>query len=94
MSGLLNNFTPEPERYEFREAKIHRFGLDRRDFFKFFGAGIMVFAVAKDALATQESGRSRQNQSDELPTEITAWLHIGEDGSVTEIGRASCRERV
>jgi hypothetical protein len=75
---------PEPERYEFREAPIHHFGLDRRDFFKFFGAGIMVFAAANDALALQESGGgTRQNHSDELPKEITAWLHIAEDGKVT-----------
>jgi len=90
MSTLANKFTHEaardhePERYEFREAPIHHFALDRRDFFKFFGAGIMVFAAAKDALALQESGGgARQNHSDELPKEITAWLHIGEDGSVT-----------
>ena len=60
MSSLLNKFAREPqlepERYEFREAPIHHFALDRRDFFKFFGAGIMVFAAAKDALALQESG--------------------------------------
>jgi nicotinate dehydrogenase subunit B len=90
MSTLGNKFTHEhepvlePERYEFHEAPIHHFALDRRDFFKFFGAGIMVFAAAKDALALQESGGgARQNHSDELPKEITAWLHIGEDGSVT-----------
>ena len=87
MSTLLNKFAREPElepeRYEFREAPIHHFALDRRDFFKFFGAGIMVFAAAKDALALQESGGGRQNHSEELPKEITAWLHIGEDGSVT-----------
>ena len=83
MSAPANKFTPEPERYEFREAPMHHFALDRRDFFKFFGAGIFVFAVVKDALALQESGGVRQNQSDELPKEITAWLHIGEDGGVT-----------
>ena len=87
MSTLLNKFTREPElepeRYEFREAPIHHFALDRRDFVKFFGAGIMVFAAAKGALALQESGGGRQNHSEELPKEITAWLHIGEDGSVT-----------
>src|SRR3984893_11516196 len=84
MSTLANKFTHEPERYEFREAPTHHFALDRRDFFKFFGAGIMVFAVVKDGFATQESGGgARQNHSDELPKEITAWLHIGEDGSVT-----------
>jgi hypothetical protein len=64
MSTLGNKFTHEhepvlePERYEFHEAPIHHFALDRRDFFKFFGAGIMVFAAAKDALALQESGGS------------------------------------
>jgi nicotinate dehydrogenase subunit B len=74
---------PEPERYEFRERPIHRFALERRDFFKFFGAGIMVFAAAKELLAQQESGGTRHTHSDELPGEITAWLHIGEDGTVT-----------
>jgi nicotinate dehydrogenase subunit B len=90
MSIRANRFThetahaPEPERYEFREAPIHHFAFDRRDFFKFFGAGIMVFAAANDALALQESGGgARQNHSDDLPKEITAWLHIAEDGSVT-----------
>ena len=83
MSAPANKFTPEPERYEFREAPMHHFALDRRDFFKFFGAGIFVFAVVKDALAMQESGGGRQNHSDDLPKEITAWLHIGEDGGVT-----------
>jgi nicotinate dehydrogenase subunit B len=86
MSTVSKKFThePEPERYEFRERPIHHFALDRRDFFKFFGAGIIVFAAAKDARAIQESGgAARQNHSDELPEEITAWLHIAEDGSVT-----------
>jgi nicotinate dehydrogenase subunit B len=86
MSTVAKKFThePEPERYEFRERPIHHFALDRRDFFKFFGAGIVVLAAANDALAVQESGGgARQNHSDELPEEITAWLHIAEDGSVT-----------
>jgi nicotinate dehydrogenase subunit B len=85
MSILANKFAhqSEPERYEFRETPLHRFGLDRRDFFKFFGAGIMVFAAAKNSVAMQESGGGRQNHAEDLPKEITAWLHIGEDGSVT-----------
>jgi nicotinate dehydrogenase subunit B len=75
--------TPEPERYEFREAPIHHFALGRRDFFKFFGAGIVVFSAPRDALAVQESGGVRQDQANDLPKEISAWLHIAEDGSVT-----------
>jgi hypothetical protein len=97
---------PEPERYEFRESQIHHFHPDRRDFFKLLGAGIMVFSVASDALAIQESGGTRRTREDEPPKDITAWLHIGEDGSVTvftkggdgseypHIPRAECRGRI
>src|ERR1700693_1596456 len=45
------------------------------------GGGDRLFAVAPDALALQESARGFRGE--ELPKEITAWLHIGEDGSVT-----------
>src|SRR5215472_3300385 len=82
MSSETAQFVPEPERYEFSERPIHRFDLYRRDFFKLLGAGVAVFTVAKDLPAMQESGRPRRIQ-DGLPQEITAWLHIGEDGNVT-----------
>jgi nicotinate dehydrogenase subunit B len=75
-------FLPEPERYELRSKPLHHFALDRRDFFKLLGAGIAVFAVAQDVLA-QETGPSRGFHNEELPKEIDAWLHIGEDGAVT-----------
>jgi len=84
MSGLTEKVILEPERYEFRAAPIHRFDLARRDFFKILGAGIAVFAVAKDALAAQETAPSHKSfHNEELPKEISAWLHIGEDGTVT-----------
>ena len=73
----------EPERYELRAAAPYRFDLDRRDFFKFLGAGIVVVSVLKPAMVAQESGSGRQRRGDSLPKEINAWLHIGEDGSVT-----------
>lgn len=77
-------FVPEPERYEFSAAPLHRFELARRDFFKFLGAGIAVFAVAKSsAAAAQETAPTKGFHSEELPEEITAWLHVGEDGMVT-----------
>ena len=63
---------------------MHHFELARRDFFKLLGAGIAVFAIAKDSLAMQETAPSpRAFHTEELPKEISAWLHIGEDGSVT-----------
>lgn len=83
MSASSVRFEPEPERYEFNAAPMHRFDLARRDFFKFLGAGIAVFAVAKSAPAAQETAPTRGFHPEELPTDITAWLHVGEDGSVT-----------
>jgi nicotinate dehydrogenase subunit B len=83
MSGSSVKFVPEPERYEFTAGPMHHFELARRDFFKFLGAGIAVFAVAKDSLAKQETAPTHGFHQEELPQDITAWLHIGEDGNVT-----------
>ena len=77
-------FVAEPERYEFSADPIHQFELARRDFFKILGAGIAVFVVAKDALAGQETAPGHRSfHGEELPKEISSWLHIGEDGVVT-----------
>jgi CO/xanthine dehydrogenase Mo-binding subunit len=77
------------ERYEFREARQHIFELERRDFFKLFGAGLAVFAVVpRETLAQQtnqnfgESG-GRIRRGDDMPQQISAWLHIDENGAVT-----------
>jgi isoquinoline 1-oxidoreductase len=84
MSGVIQKFIVEPERYEFNAAPIHQFDLARRDFFKILGAGIAVFAVAKDALASQETAPGHRSfHTEELPKDISAWLHVGEDGRVT-----------
>ncbi|HTT32285.1 MAG TPA: molybdopterin cofactor-binding domain-containing protein, partial [Methylomirabilota bacterium] len=84
MNNHLNPLIAEPERYEFTSAPIHQFELARRDFFKILGAGIAIFAVAKDALAAQETAPGHRSfHTEELPKEITSWLHIGENGMVT-----------
>ncbi|MGB2643525.1 MAG: molybdopterin cofactor-binding domain-containing protein [Candidatus Acidiferrum sp.] len=83
MSRFTASFVPEPERYEFRAGPIHHFDLARRDFFKFLGAGIAVFLAAKDALAEQETAPSHGFHHEDLPEDIAAWLHVGEDGKVT-----------
>ncbi len=83
MSAKTNFEIPlEPERYELRAGAPYRFDLDRRDFFKFLGAGIVVVSVLKPAMVAQESGGGRR-RGESLPKEINAWLHIGEDGKVT-----------
>jgi len=83
MSGSPEKFVVEPERYEFSAGPVHHFELLRRDFFKLLGAGIAVFTVTKDAGAMQETAPARGFHSEDLPKEINAWLHIGEDGGVT-----------
>ena len=86
----------EPERYEFQAGPIHEFDLQRRDFFKLLGAGIAVFAVAKGAAAKQETAPgSKSFHNEELPKQISAWLHIGEDGIVTGFtGKAEIGQNV
>ena len=76
-------FVPEPERYEFREGSFHHFEWTRRDFFKLSGSGVAVFLIATQPAAAQESGRAREFGGHPLPGEISAWLHVGEDGGVT-----------
>ena len=81
--NLTTPISLEPERYELRAAAPYRFDLDRREFFKFLGAGVLVVSVLTPVAATQESGGARQRRGETLPTDIDAWLHIGEDGKVT-----------
>ena len=73
----------EAERYELHAPSPYHFKVKRRDFFKTLGAGLLVACVLKDALAFQESGGGRRQMGEELPREINAWLHVGENGTVT-----------
>ena len=74
----------EIERYELAAPAPYHFDLDRREFFRFLGAGVVVFSVAREAPFGQESGgRAMRNRGETLPQEIDAWLHIGENGKIT-----------
>lgn len=84
-SGTAPESAMEPERYEFSAPAVHHFELQRRDFFKFLGAGLLVICAVK-AAAAQESGAPAAGGfafGPPLPKEISAWLHIGENGAVT-----------
>jgi len=69
---------------ELREHQVspipYRFDVDRRDFFKLLGAGLLVGVRAGRVIA-QESGGGRHGH--ELPKELDSWLHIDESGQVT-----------
>lgn len=73
----------EPERYELAAPPPYRFEADRREFFKILGAGILVVSALSTVHAAQESGAAKRKPGGELPQEISAWLHIGENGKIT-----------
>jgi len=78
----------ETLRFEELELRQHQavprfspnFALDRRDFVKLLGGGILVCLCAPE-LRAQESGAAHAD--DTVPQTIDAWLHIGEDGAIT-----------
>src|SRR5437870_4458712 len=86
----MNHDSIESERYELFAAPQYHFNLelDRRDFFKLLGGGI-VLVFTLDAFASQESGGRQTGESGRrqaganVPKEIAGWLHIGEDGAIT-----------
>jgi CO/xanthine dehydrogenase Mo-binding subunit len=71
----------EVERYELFAAPAYHFDLERRDFFKLLGGGLVLLLAFDRSAAAQESGRGGRGQG--LPRNISAWLHIGDDGIVT-----------
>jgi len=80
----------ELERYELFEAPTYRFEperngfeLERRDFFRFLGGGLVLLLALGDTASAQESGRGPAIRGDARPPELAAWLHIGEDGTIT-----------
>jgi CO/xanthine dehydrogenase Mo-binding subunit len=73
-------FEIEAERYELFQGPAYRFEFERREFLQLLG-GIVVLLAAAPATA-QESGRGGGG-APPTPKELSAWLHIAEDGTVT-----------
>lgn len=79
----MNNQLPieqecEFERYEMSEGPSYVFEVDRRDFLKVVGGGILVLLATQEADA-QPGGRRGGGGSQE----IGAYIHIAEDGKLT-----------
>jgi CO/xanthine dehydrogenase Mo-binding subunit len=65
------------------------FALDRRSFLQLFGGGLLVCLTPEFATA-QESGRGFGGRQ-QLPTEISAWIHISADNKVSVFtGKIEC----
>ena len=58
------------------------FPLDRREFLKLLGGGIVICVTVPHSLAFQE-GERRRGGGQQLPEDFNAFLRIGEDGRVT-----------
>ena len=79
-NDVAGEYAIEPERYELSETQRYRFELERRDFLRVVGGGLVVVAAIPSVFA-QESGRGAQARGD--TPDLSAWLHIDEQGRVT-----------
>lgn len=73
MSSRVGHVDPELESFQEERWRLLALPLDRRDFLRFFGGGLLVCLAHPPAVA-QESGRSFGGHP--LPRDIAAWLHI------------------
>ena len=80
---LLNEESIEDREHAAIQRLAYGFELDRREFFKLLGRGVLVCACAGPLRAQESGARARENSEDKLPQSIDGWLHIGEDGTVT-----------
>jgi nicotinate dehydrogenase subunit B len=66
----------DPERYELLDALFNA-EQTRRDFFHIAGAGVIVALLMEKEVAAQPP------KGGNVPREIGAWIHIGEDNAIT-----------
>jgi isoquinoline 1-oxidoreductase len=77
------DYAIETERYELRGSPAESSGLDRREFFKLAGAGLIVLLLANPAFSQESGGGRRRGRGPARPSDLGAWLHIGESGQIT-----------
>lgn len=71
----------EPSADELPPKPSINFALDRRKFFQLFGGGLAVAFVLHDLFSFASETTSNTGEAD--TGQVTAWIHIGEDGTVT-----------
>ena len=82
---LLTDLPWEPERYELYADPVWSGELNRREFFRIVGGGLVVALLLEETADAQPPGGGgrRGFGGGALPQEIGAWLHIGEDSTIT-----------
>jgi isoquinoline 1-oxidoreductase len=71
----------EPSVDELPSKPAIQFALDRRKFFQLFGGGLAVAFVLQDLFSF--AGETSLDKEEADTNEVAAWIHIGEDGTVT-----------
>jgi nicotinate dehydrogenase subunit B len=70
-----------PSENELPQKPGYRFNLDRRKFFKLFGGGLAVAIVFQDLFSL--AGEPATTEAGLPANQVGAWIHIGEDSTVT-----------
>jgi isoquinoline 1-oxidoreductase len=84
MSDPKKNTAFEAERYELTETPRHHFELQRREFFRVMGTGAVVLVAGRGSVLAQgRGGRGGGGDENEVPEEVNAYIHIGENGMIT-----------
>ncbi|HSU55384.1 MAG TPA: molybdopterin cofactor-binding domain-containing protein, partial [Candidatus Dormibacteraeota bacterium] len=82
MKATDNTPIVSDEDFEIIEALGYDFGLSRRSFVQFLGAGLVIAASVSGAVA-QNRGRPGGRGGGGGPRKISARIHFGKDGSIT-----------
>jgi isoquinoline 1-oxidoreductase len=69
------------------------FALDRRTFLQLFGGGLLVCLTGE--LSAQESGRSGGFGARQVPSDVSAWIHIAADSRISVFtGKVECGQNI
>lgn len=72
----------QTEDLDLQPTSLHSFNIDRRKFFKILGGGVAIAFTVNDSIAHSILGtRAVSHVTDE--SQISAWIHIGENNIVT-----------
>jgi nicotinate dehydrogenase subunit B len=77
----ISEFLKEDRQHDSIHRLAYAFDLERRDFLKLLGGGVMVGLCTSSA--AQESGGPGHQTSEDIPNSLAAWIHIGEDDAIT-----------
>jgi nicotinate dehydrogenase subunit B len=84
MNQPLQTVLPfEVERYELYAEHEFALELNRRDFFRVVGGGVVVALFLRHGGAGETFAQRPGGGREAAPRELGAWLHIGEDSTIT-----------